>query len=97
MLNDIKGISLGSILPVKFKSVLLNNLDVSLTKLFPFPSSDPTLSIAILGLSTSYIFFAIIFPNAAKSYSIGTTKEGHPRHPLYASYKDVLMPFQNKN
>ena len=33
------------------------------------------------------------FPNASKPYAIGITKAGFPRHPLYASSKDVLRTF----
>ncbi len=44
-----------------------------------------------------YIERLSFFPNAAKPYSIGSTKGGHPKHPLYSSNKDVLMPFEFKN
>ncbi len=34
------------------------------------------------------------FPNASKPLAIGTTKQGHPRHPLYASNQEVLKTFK---
>ena len=45
------GRSFGSIFPMKFKSVALNNSVVSFTREFPFPFSDPTLRRAIRGWS----------------------------------------------
>ncbi len=32
-------------------------------------------------------------PDALGPLSIGLTRDGHPRHPLYASSKEVLRPF----
>ena len=34
------------------------------------------------------------FSNSFKDYSIGSTKEGYQKHPLYSSSKEFLKPFK---
>ena len=36
---------------------------------------------------------AFHYPSALGPLVLGLTKKGHPRHPLYASQKEVLRPF----
>ena len=33
------------------------------------------------------------YPHALGPLALGVTRKGHPRHPLYASYREVLRPF----
>ena len=33
------------------------------------------------------------FPGASKAYSLGVTKKGHPRHPLYLAKTELLKIF----